>query len=216
VLVLRVIFHGSATLFFVASGVAIPLVLVCSALPFLGPARVGFFWGDIVNVVATLLGLFMYRMRAEDIEFDLPPFEGEPAVPPDVTMLNDEPLLENASAGGARDGDPPFTPILSYLPNDYADPDYDGRPSSPNISSPYAYSRRDDYWDADESDDERTIVVASMPGAVRGGVGHGAGGFGGFAVRLPPPPRLSLGGLASATGAVTDAGASRSLNFAQF
>ncbi len=35
---------GSATLFFVASGVAIPLVSLCSALPFMGPARTHFLY----------------------------------------------------------------------------------------------------------------------------------------------------------------------------
>jgi hypothetical protein len=120
VLVLRVIFHGSATLFFVASGVTIPFTLVCSALPFLGPAHSDFFWGDTLTVLATLLGLWLYRSEPEEIEFSVDDMTvmDEPAVLPDVTGLDSDQSLTSYSA-------------------------FSVRPDSPHISSPYAYSRRD-------------------------------------------------------------------------
>eukprot|EP00455_Lapot_gusevi_P001427 TRINITY_DN10577_c0_g1_i4.p1 TRINITY_DN10577_c0_g1~~TRINITY_DN10577_c0_g1_i4.p1 ORF type:complete len:148 (-),score=29.19 TRINITY_DN10577_c0_g1_i4:244-687(-) len=68
VLVLMVIYHGSATLFFVASGVSIPLTSLLSALPFLGTARVQFFWYDFLLITCTLVGLLLYRARPEEIE----------------------------------------------------------------------------------------------------------------------------------------------------
>eukprot|EP01006_Ploeotia_vitrea_P053160 TRINITY_DN67760_c5_g1_i2.p1 TRINITY_DN67760_c5_g1~~TRINITY_DN67760_c5_g1_i2.p1 ORF type:complete len:453 (-),score=217.71 TRINITY_DN67760_c5_g1_i2:394-1752(-) len=76
ILVLAVIFYGSAVMFFIAGAVVIPVTALVSTGSFLpSKLQVSFTFVDVLATVLTLVGLIIYRLKPEDQ--GPPPDEGE-------------------------------------------------------------------------------------------------------------------------------------------
>lgn len=136
------IFHGSATLFFVASGVSIPLVSLVSAAPFMGPLREEFHWFDVLVVTVTVLGLLIYRIKPE-----LP-----------VDLISADQLKEVPSSpteGKSSSSDAPVRQIRSFSS---ATPTSYGQLSSPFLASTTVYLS-----DGDNDEDEEPTKRFGRP-----------------------------------------------------